>query len=349
MHEQELPGYMTVYWFFPDLISLSTKRVPLSSPAAADAVVNQLVWKIYDYFLTASAEVNHIWNRSPAIVTFLYYVSRYTPFLDTAVVVIYRGYFCSIERLHRSDGFLGTFVSNPSLEVCYAWMSAECYAAVLGMGASECNRVFVQDVGSLGTKTVNRNITLPDIFNVRGGDVWYSAICEIINLVSIQVLTGIDVGGCILYSTSKAQLISWGCLLFADFSLLALMVIKMWHDYRHIPQMPGIARIILGYGLSVANLVVAGQDTPGRAETLMMVNIPTRCLHSIFASRMFLHIREAGSNSIIAGEEAITLQTLKTIVFAPAAARQGPDEFDMTTLPPTQDVGSLTIGEREDA
>ncbi|KAF9240724.1 hypothetical protein BU15DRAFT_73947 [Melanogaster broomeanus] len=172
--------------------------------------------QIYDYFLTASAEVDHVWNRSPAIVTLLYYVSRYTPFLDTAVVGLY-----------------WTFMSNPSPEVCYAWISAQSYAAVLG--------------------------------------------------------------------------------------------------------------------LSVANLVMAGQVPPGHAESLMMVNIPTRCLHSIFASRMFLHIREAGSNSIIVGEEAITLQTLKTIAFAPAAARQGPDEFDMTTLSPTQDARSLAVGEREDA
>ncbi|KIJ65664.1 hypothetical protein HYDPIDRAFT_110806 [Hydnomerulius pinastri MD-312] len=61
---------------------------------------------------------------------------------------------------------------------------------------------------------------------------------------------------------------------------------------------------------------------------------------------MFLHIREVGSQTIIDGEEAVTLRTMKTIAFAPAVARQEMDEFDMAPLSPTEE-GPRGLSSRE--
>ncbi|KIJ65662.1 hypothetical protein HYDPIDRAFT_110801 [Hydnomerulius pinastri MD-312] len=302
--------------------------VPLSALAAADAVINELIWKycsgigptllIYDYFLTLGSDVEYVWNRPWSIVKFLYVVSRYSPIVDAALVPLYR-----------------SFILNPSPEACYRWMSAECYVAVVGMGVSES--IFFIRTWAVWERRRSIGITLFLVALMLGagfyGTVEYAQ--------SVKFVTGVEIGGCILYSTSNSQIISWSLLLFTDFILLALVVAKMWHDYRNMAEMLGLAKTVLMCSisyfvvllcLSIVNLVAAGQNRPGNAETLVMVNMPTRALHSILASRMFLHIREVGSRTIIDGEESITLRTMKMIVFAPATARQEADDFDMAPL-----------------
>lgn len=46
--------------------------------------------QVYDWLLTADSELTHVWSRRWGIIELLYLLSRYMPFVDTPVMLIYR-------------------------------------------------------------------------------------------------------------------------------------------------------------------------------------------------------------------------------------------------------------------
>jgi hypothetical protein len=60
----------------------------------------------YDWLITIDAESTHVWSRRWGIIEFLYMFSRYMPFADTPVMLIYREIFIHVPFNLESGAFV---------------------------------------------------------------------------------------------------------------------------------------------------------------------------------------------------------------------------------------------------
>jgi hypothetical protein len=84
--------------------------------------------QVYDWLLTTDSELTHVWSRRWGIIEILYIITRYLPFVDTPVMLIYRedpiviSWCCSSWITCYNTDF---YLVNPSIETCHVALTAQ--------------------------------------------------------------------------------------------------------------------------------------------------------------------------------------------------------------------------------
>jgi hypothetical protein len=84
------------------------------------ALISTLRGQVFDYLLTLSRERHLIWNQPFSIVTFIFLVTRYLPFIDTAAAT-FREYGSSFKEIVQHPLIISRVVSldpSPSKYSC---------------------------------------------------------------------------------------------------------------------------------------------------------------------------------------------------------------------------------------
>ncbi|KAJ8595847.1 hypothetical protein M405DRAFT_877959 [Rhizopogon salebrosus TDB-379] len=229
----------------------------------------------YDWLITIDAESTHVWSRRWGIIEILYMFSRYMPFADTPVMLIYHFY-----------------LVDPSIEACRTALTAQYIMYCIGMSVSE--QIFTIRTWAVWERSkVVGLILFTEVTCVFGLQLYLTVLYA----NSLTYFQGYNLGGCFILTSSKVVLFSMGIFLFIQFTYLVLVVLKIYptvSSERGISLLlsvilqDGILFYIMLFVLIFVNIIFLFQ--PGTISTVLA--IPSRICHSIFASRIILHIRD---------------------------------------------------------
>ncbi|KAH7907448.1 hypothetical protein BJ138DRAFT_1160132 [Hygrophoropsis aurantiaca] len=253
---------------------------------------------IYDYLLTSELEVKYVWKYPWSAVKILYLATRYTPFIDTTVMVLYR------------DLLWGT-----SPETCHIAIGAVTWMYVIGMAVAETLLV-------IRTWAVWGRSRKVAIFLIVHAVVTLSVVCYSTSVyVDSLVFSYMPLfSGCFGIQASKISYVNWSLFMVAESVYLGMMLGKAYPLYKQGRDLSGLYRMLLKDGiafyivlftLSAINLVVVLTQA-GILSTIL--STPIRVIHAILATRMVYHIRETATRSSRAGD-AYTMNTLRSMKF----------------------------------
>ncbi|KAH7915510.1 hypothetical protein BJ138DRAFT_1141486 [Hygrophoropsis aurantiaca] len=241
---------------------------------------------IYDWLLTLDAEIDHIWSRSWGFVEGLYLFTKYAPFADTTVMILYRD-----------------LLSGSNNRLCHITMSFVSVMYVISMTVGEVIILLrtwaiwgrSPVVGLLLVTQAIVVFAMAIIFAVKYADSLLFVSASDSEPIPLQL------GGCITAGGSNADLIDWSLFTgMESFYLITMLV----HTYPLIKRSwgvdsawfyqvlfrDGIVYYMVLFTLSAINISIVVTQK-GIASTSLAT--PTRVLHAIFSARIILHIREA--------------------------------------------------------
>ncbi|KAH7929181.1 hypothetical protein BV22DRAFT_1029809 [Leucogyrophana mollusca] len=267
---------------------------------------------IYDYVLTFNLELKFIWSGPWSAVKALYLFTKYLPFIDVILLVLYRD-----------------LLSEPSDRACHFALSIASYDVYLCSDAYPIGMSVAEIIIMVRTWAIwGRGRRLAIILIVVGvASFTFTCYFSVmwVQSLTFSVIHDSVLGGCIATSNKNGILLVPWSLFMCTESLLLLMM--MVHAYPVVRQnrentTTALYRVLLRDGrssylrlsLSVVNLGFIAGPT-GALSTSFVV--PTRVLHAVFATRIILHLRETGSE--VGEGDAFTQST--SIVFAPGATQ----------------------------
>ncbi|KAH7921316.1 hypothetical protein BV22DRAFT_1038785 [Leucogyrophana mollusca] len=253
---------------------------------------------IYDWFLTFDDELTYIWNCPWNLIKVLYLITKYLPFIDTAVMVVFRDF-----RRGSSD------------ETCRSALGFVVFMYAIGMSTAELILMIRTWAiwGSGRRLAAALSIHAATSFAVV---LW----CTSKFVDSLTFSSDSQFSGCFTTSASNISIADWTLFMFMESVYLILMVIKAPIFGRNW-NVSGLFVVLLKDGiayygvlltLSTINVVVVITQTGGLST---MLATPIRVIHAVLATRIVLHIRQIGSQS--AHEDTFTLTTLRSLNFAP--------------------------------
>ncbi|KAJ7167838.1 hypothetical protein C8R46DRAFT_1191865 [Mycena filopes] len=238
--------------------------------AAAAAVL------FFDYCLMLNLEVSHIWPSRWSLTKILYFLSRYSAFVDIPLTIYY---------LNPPD--------NLPLKVCTAVNIAIAVGNVFGVAIAEAilflrtyalsgrSRWFLAIFGSLY------------VMSVGGG-----AVSVWLFLRSVDYLPPIPgFGGCLAVGTNFPLVAASVAASLAYETVLMAYTLHIWRKtYRH--QNNALVSTLYGDGVTYYVLLFLGSATnlamilTAPDEIRLLLNTPLRVLHSLLSTRVLLHLRE---------------------------------------------------------
>ncbi|OAX33774.1 hypothetical protein K503DRAFT_492751 [Rhizopogon vinicolor AM-OR11-026] len=179
----------------------------LPAPLLAAAIKDQQVLKYfaligptilaYDWFLTIDSELNHVWHRRWGIIELIYLFSRYMPFVDTPIMLLYHFY-----------------LVDPSIEVCRTALTAQLMMYCIGMSIS--GQIF-----TIRTWAVWERSKVMGLFLLTEAFVAFVVQLCLINIYakSLTYFQGYNLGGCFVLTSSNVLLVSLSIFLFVQFCM----------------------------------------------------------------------------------------------------------------------------------
>ncbi|KAH7929204.1 hypothetical protein BV22DRAFT_1029838 [Leucogyrophana mollusca] len=264
---------------------------------------------IYDYVLTLDLELRFVWSGPWSAMKGLYLFTKYLPFIDVTLMVIYRD-----------------LLPEPSDAACHFVISCSSYMYPIGVSVAEI--IIMVRTWAIWGRGRRLAITFTVVGVASFTSVTYFIAMYVKSLAFVSVVRDSVLSGCIATSTKNDILLMPWSLFLGIESLLLLMM--MVHAYPVVKQnreitmtalyrvllRDGIAYYVVLFALSVVNLgFIAGSTSTEVFSTSFI--IPTRVLHAVFATRIVLHLRETGSE--VGEGDAFTQST--PIVFAPRATQ----------------------------
>ncbi|OJA21613.1 hypothetical protein AZE42_01686 [Rhizopogon vesiculosus] len=249
----------------------------------------------YDWLLTIDSEVTHVWSRSWGIVDILYFISRYTPFVDTPIMLIYHFY-----------------LVDPSNEACHIALPAQ--VMLYAIGDTISGQIFMIRTWAVWERSKVVGLVL---FT----EAVISAVVELYTNAayanSLTFFQGYNLGGCFVLTSNPIVLVACYLLLANQFTYLVLVVLKTYPTARsertisrlsNVILQDGVLFYIMLFALVVVNMVFLFQ--PGITSTVLTV--PSRVCQSIFATRIILHIRDVDKSKTI---DAFTSTAMRSLMF----------------------------------
>lgn len=244
---------------------------------------------LYDYFLTLGMEVDLVWSSSLGPMKILFAIQRYLPFLDTAVL-------CLLQ-------LLSTTIS-PS--VCRLAGNIQSYLMVTGFLLSEL--IFTLRAWAVWKRDKLLGIAL-SIFLLAIAVASYVVVCLSQRSLAYSGRPYPGFQGCYMTGSNKVSYVNWLLLMAYEAVLLVLMIIPGVTAYREggnkglyaVVYCDGILFYVYLFVLSTTNVIVINAFP---ADYFYILSPAERCLHSVLASRVLLHIRDYVS---MRNEEAIFL------------------------------------------
>ncbi|KAH7929179.1 hypothetical protein BV22DRAFT_1029806 [Leucogyrophana mollusca] len=261
---------------------------------------------IYDYVLTLNLELKYIWNRPWSAVKGLYLFTKYSPFIDVTLMVLYRD-----------------LLSEPSDAACHFALSLAFYVYLIGISVAEI--IILVRTWAIWGRGRRLAIILIVVEAAVFTFAFYFTIMYVKSL-AFSVIPDSVLSGCI--STNEKNdniLVDWALFMGIESLSLLMMIVHAYPVVRQsrgitmtalygVLLRDGIAYYVVLFALSVVNLGFVASQTGALSMSFI---IPTRVLHAVFATRIILHLRETGSE--VGEGDAFTQST--SIVFAPGATQ----------------------------
>ncbi|KIJ65649.1 hypothetical protein HYDPIDRAFT_27645 [Hydnomerulius pinastri MD-312] len=161
-------------------------------------------------------------------------------------------------------------------------------------------------------------MTFPTLQGVVRGAV--ALYCQATWIDSLPLLDDID--GCASSTGEKREFVTWALFIFADAVMLILMLVKLCRHQRQLHNMTGISRLMVLNGvlyfsvlfmLAIPCIALSYINETEYTILSQIATNPTRILHSIFASRIILHIRQELAQTV--GGDPFLMSTLEPISF----------------------------------
>ncbi|KAJ7589035.1 hypothetical protein C8J56DRAFT_29663 [Mycena floridula] len=234
---------------------------------------------LYDYSITFSMEVEHIWLAKPSAITIIYLIQRYLPFIDSVALEIYI--------------LFSTWPNGPSQRYCAVTFPLR--AALFQVGFAFSEVILTLRVYAVWSRNKRLSILLPLFY----------AICFLPSFVILGVFLKTlryaapirpDVG-CIVSEGSALLFLCWILLAVYDLGILILMLTQGVRTYRlggnlglyNVVYRDGIIYYIYLFALSSINVVVVLTSSRDLASLLAST---ARVVHALLTSRVVLHIRQ---------------------------------------------------------
>ncbi|PPQ74693.1 hypothetical protein CVT26_007603 [Gymnopilus dilepis] len=233
---------------------------------------------VWDYCLTFGMEVDLVWSSRWNIIKVLFLVQRYLPFIDTCILTIYRdlqpgrtGHGCTV--IEQATGFL--------------------YVA----GYTIAEALLTMRVWAVWNRSKALAFLLPLAFCI----VWAPAFVVMYEFqLSLRFApTPIPgVPGCFVIAASDVLKWAWVSLIVWNAFTLFLMLIPGMRHYRaqlqstilySVVYRDGTFYFVYLFALSIINIVLSVTVTPTKR---FFISSLERCLHSMLASRVILHMRD---------------------------------------------------------
>jgi len=258
---------------------------------------------IYDYLLTFRRELKYIWHSPWTLVKVIYICSRYMPFVDTPLAIVFRD-----------------FLVGLSDHTCRTMLGLVSWLYVVGMTLTELILV----IRTWAVWGRNRWIALTLFVHSVASFVAVSySTSQYVKSLQFAVMPQFH--GCFGIAASNILLVNWALFMVMESIYLSLMLANIYTVYKQHHSITDLYRVLLHDGvtyfailfiLSALNLIIVTT----RTDLSSLLATPVRVIHSVLAARMLLHIRELGSRTSQA--DAFTQITMRSMDFAP---RQLPD------------------------
>ncbi|KAJ8093113.1 hypothetical protein PM082_020598 [Marasmius tenuissimus] len=290
---------------------------------------------IYDFLLTLGLEVRFIWQARWTFVKILYIVQRYLPFLDSVGLVLYYSFGAGLSP--RSCGVLYSLAgceytdSRSEASLCRPphfllfphllrlFTPPLAFTGTFAMGIVMSEALLAIRLWAVWGKTPLSGLLIgllciscwiPAI--AFGGvflkSLQFSEFSELTMIVEAAEDTSLY-RGCFLTGGKHFVHLVWSMMMAYNIGALIMILIPglkackfgglRGSDLEKAVYCNGIAFYAAIVVVSVINVVASATLAPDMSHLLTSL---TRTLHSLFASRVILCIRQAGSQDIVLGE-----------------------------------------------
>ncbi|KAH7890533.1 hypothetical protein F5I97DRAFT_39802 [Phlebopus sp. FC_14] len=182
---------------------------------------------VYDSSLTLASEIRHIWQQPWSPLKLLYICARYLPFVDTAIMTLYR-----------------SFLSAPSIKTCMVLTSCQLWLYVIGIALSEL--IFMIRTWAVW----KNNWTLGVVLLLIGAICLASAMFGVQEFnESMTFLTGSGVGGCLPRESNNMLLVDWSMFIVMEAVLLGLVLYRTYLNYKEGHKICKLMQVIIHDGV----------------------------------------------------------------------------------------------------
>ncbi|KAH7925234.1 hypothetical protein BV22DRAFT_1046891 [Leucogyrophana mollusca] len=183
---------------------------------------------IYDYLLTFERELKYVWHFPWSTVKVLFFYTRYMPFIDTIVMILYR------------DLLWGSSDST-----CHIALGAVSWMYVVGMTGAECLLL-------IRTWAVWERRTKVAIALGVHAIGTLAAICYSTTIyVESFVFTSMPLfSGCFATQASNISYVNWSLFMVAESVYLGFMLAKAYPLYRQGRDLTELYKILLKDGIA---------------------------------------------------------------------------------------------------
>ncbi|KDR72731.1 hypothetical protein GALMADRAFT_252945 [Galerina marginata CBS 339.88] len=233
---------------------------------------------LWDYLLTVGMEIELVWTSRWNVIKVLFLVQRYLPLLDTCILTLYRdlqpgrtGNGCTVIEMATGFMYVGGYVVAEALLTFRVWALWE------------------------------RSRTLAFILPVAFAVCWAPAFVVMYYFqqslrFSPAPIPGVP--GCFVIAASEILKWCWVSLIIWNAFTLFLMLIPGMRHYRSqlhssllysVVYRDGTFYFFFLFVLSIINIVLTVTVVPTKR---FFISSLERCLHSMLASRVILHMRD---------------------------------------------------------
>ncbi|KDR82787.1 hypothetical protein GALMADRAFT_848896 [Galerina marginata CBS 339.88] len=250
---------------------------------------------VYDYLLTFQLEVELIWKSRWNFIKVLFIIQRYMPFIDTCFLTVWRqlGYL-TLTQCEKVPFITGFFF-------------------MAGFALSEA--LLSLRVWALWDRNKWLSVVLPILFMVIWAPSFYTMYLYV-NSLRYTISPLPSAKGCIVVAAKEYVIWSWVGLLGWNSVTLFLTLLHGWRTYRSgivsrlasviyrdgayyyiylFCACPNVERMFIGAEslgcsivFSILNILFTLTLPPAKRVVVLS---PERCMHSMFASRVLLHMR----------------------------------------------------------
>jgi len=238
--------------------------------------VTGIILFLYDYGVTVIDEIRFIWAGQWNLACFIFLITRYLPFVDTALTIVQQ------------------FSGSPSPGVCLGLYTARSWLYFFGLLVSECVLIFRTYVICDNSKIVAWGFTTLLAMMAAGGAYFIQR-----PLRSTQFTPSpapVAYPGCVAKGSDD---VLRSFLIFAAYEL-AIMLFTWYKVARYNMRHESILMRTLGwdglisygsmFGTSILNVIVLRTAPPELEFSLIVIQ---RSIHAIISSRLIIRLREA--------------------------------------------------------
>ncbi|PFH47031.1 hypothetical protein AMATHDRAFT_68553 [Amanita thiersii Skay4041] len=270
------------------------------------AEVAGLTLLLYDHFLMLDGEVKYIWPSRLSLVTFLYYVSKYSCFLYV-LIICFRKSYPPRSALHiMSRGIPGTYLPTSILHThCRGITILAGWTHIVGLSAAE--GILATKAWAVWAESKKMRILIMIAFFVflTASYPFLELFVESLRFdIEPSLLDDSNMKGCIAIAVDpRYNIIDWVILMVFDAFVTLLLVFRGLQAYGlggnselfRVIYRDGLIFYILATAVSLVTAVLMSSLSSG---LVLLLLFPSRVLHVNLTSRIVLRTRQLIEQSV---------------------------------------------------